>query len=590
MIVPMHKIHLVARAKDQHRLLEALRQLGVLHLVPVDPADSAIDDQTARRLHTMERALQVLSGVKPRGPVPDIDSCEAAREVLDIQRRTAEGRSHLATLYHQLEKLGLWGDLRLTELQKLDDAGIQMRFYSMLAKSVPACEAECVEVVGRLPGRRVLVAVASRSKDIGVPADAVEQPLPSHDASSIRASAAAIDAEHARDLARLHELAGLVPQLRATLTALQEQADFTVAREGGVTREDLFAVQGWLPSEAAADLKDELTARGMAVAVQSLKPDPEEEPPTLIHLPKWARPVDALLRILGTVPGYREFDVSIPFLLALPLFTALLISDGGYGALLLLIPLLTYRQTSRMIGARFTQLLMLVGAAALLWGVIIGTFFGFTLYTPFISVDLTESSRVFMMWLSFTLGAVHLSIAQLWRSVHAWPDLRLLNGVGWALFIWGMYGVVNMFVLHAPMGWNTPWPYMLLTGAALAIGFASPGRNIAKSLALGVAQFPLSMLSAFSDVISYVRLMAVGLASSVLAVSFNEMAFSTDSQLLSVIVLVLGHGLNMGLALIAMFAHGVRLNMLEFSSNLGMQWTGYAYQPFSQLLIEEHSR
>ena len=95
------------------------------------------------------------------------------------------------------------------------------------------------------------------------------------------------------------------------------------------------------------------------------------------------------------------------------------------------------------------------------------------------------------------------------------------------------------------------------------------------------------MLSAFSDVISYVRLMAVGLASSVLAVSFNDMAMGLDSWPLAVIVLLFGHGLNMGLALIAMFAHGVRLNMLEFCNNLGMQWVGYTYQPFTRRVIQE---
>jgi V/A-type H+-transporting ATPase subunit I len=144
-----------------------------------------------------------------------------------------------------------------------------------------------------------------------------------------------------------------------------------------------------------------------------------------------------------------------------------------------------------------------------------------------------------------------------------------------------MYGVVSMFVLQGPMNWQTPWPYLLIIGAVLAIGFASPSRNPAKMLGMGLAQFPLSMLSAFSDVISYVRLMAVGVASSVLAVSFNEMAFEAGFWPITILVLVLGHGLNVGLALIAMFAHGVRLNMLEFGNNLGMEWIGYPYRPFA---------
>jgi V/A-type H+-transporting ATPase subunit I len=163
-----------------------------------------------------------------------------------------------------------------------------------------------------------------------------------------------------------------------------------------------------------------------------------------------------------------------------------------------------------------------------------------------------------------------------------------VNSLGWALFIWGMYGVVNLCVLRTSMGWETPWPYLLLSGGTLAILFASPNRNPVRMLAMGLAQFPLSMLAAFSDVISYVRLMAVGLASSVLATSFNEIALSASSTVLTITVLVLGHSLNVGLALIAMFAHGVRLNMLEFAGNLGMQWTGFPYRPFMKRSTQEH--
>lgn len=100
-------------------------------------------------------------------------------------------------------------------------------------------------------------------------------------------------------------------------------------------------------------------------------------------------------------------------------------------------------------------------------------------------------------------------------------------------------------------------------------------------LALGTVSFPLAMLSAFSDVISYVRLMAVGLASSVLAKSFNELATGIDFVPATILILIFGHSLNIGLALIALFAHGVRLNMLEFSNNLGMQWGGHPYAPFT---------
>ncbi|MCK4819087.1 hypothetical protein KA005_25160, partial [bacterium] len=285
--------------------------------------------------------------------------------------------------------------------------------------------------------------------------------------------------------------------------------------------------------------------------------------------------------ILGTVAGYREFDVSVPFMLALPFFAAILIGDGGYGAILFFGLLLGYKNIAPALGKEFTNLLITIGATTLIWGCICASFFGVELYKPLIPVDMSDASRNLMMKISFYVGAIHLSIAQLWVALRLAPNLKFLSKIGWAIFVWGMLGVVQMFVLGYQVNMNTIWPYLLMVGAALAIIFESPNKNIIKMLALGTVSFPLAMLSAFSDVISYVRLMAVGLASSVLAKSFNELATGIDFVPATILILIFGHSLNIGLALIALFAHGVRLNMLEFSNNLGMQWGGHLYAPFA---------
>jgi V/A-type H+-transporting ATPase subunit I len=583
MIVPMRKIYLVARQTDRDPLLDILRELGIIHLVPVDPQLAVPDEATSRQVDAIKSALHELSGVEPRGSKPEIPPSEAAREVLDIQRRAAEGRNHLAALYHQLEQIAVWNDLRLEHVEELREAGIDVRFYAMSTDVSGQVRAECAAEVADLPGRNVMVAVADRTGEISVPDEAELMRLPSCDAVTIRAEAKEVDEAVHRDMERLHQLAHATPAMQSELFRLEQQVEETVAVRGAVADEDLFAVQGWLPEENYTVLDAQLAERGIPVVLERIEPAEDEQPPTLIRPPAWARPIEGLFKMLGTVPGYREFDVSAPFLIALPIFTAMLISDGGYGALLLLGPALAYPWAARNFGARFTQLLMVVGAVSVVWGVLTNAFFGFqALPFTLIPIELTDASRIFMMRLSFVIGAIHLSLAQLWQAVRYFPDLRWLNRLGWAWFIWGMYGVVNMFVLQGPMTWQTPWPYLLIAGAVLAIGFASPGRNPAKMLGMGLAQFPLSMLSAFSDVISYVRLMAVGLASSVLAVSFNDMAFQSGFWPMAVLVLVLGHGLNVGLALIAMFAHGVRLNMLEFGSNLGMEWAGYPYRPFAR--------
>ncbi len=613
MIVAMRKVFVVGRLRDQERLLETIRDEGVVHLVADDPSRAVADDQTRDRVRTLQRALQVLHGIQPQGAPPELPPVEAAYRVLEIEHRSAECNNRLAALSHQLAQLDLWGDMRLEWIESLREAGIDVQFFALSAADASAIDAPCRAIVGELSDGRLVAAVALRRaaetaraepvQDVSdresaattagasdacrLPEGATPIPLPPRDAPSIRAEAARIEAALREDAAELARLAHLAAAMQEELHQQEQKAEFTAALRGGLERDELFAVQGWCPADRTAALAQALQSAGIAAAVQWFEPAEDEQPPTLIQVPFWARPIQGLFKILGTVAGYREFDVSIPFLIALPIFAAMLIGDGGYGALLLLALILGYRRASNILGPQFTQLMIIVSSVTLVWGLVCATFFGVTLYEPLITVDLSEASRNFMMRLSFVMGAIHLSIAQLWQATCLFPSLRFLSKVGWASFIWGMLGVVQFFVLKSPLDWSTPWPYFLAVGAALAILFHYPCRNPLKMIGFGLGAFPLSMLSAFSDVISYVRLMAVGLASSVLGVSFNQMAVGLDNWLLTIPILLFGHGLNIALAMIAMFAHGVRLNMLEFCSHLGMQWTGYAFSPFSKRMIRE---
>jgi len=201
-------------------------------------------------------------------------------------------------------------------------------------------------------------------------------------------------------------------------------------------------------------------------------------------------------------------------------------------------------------------------------------------------VDMLKPNMDRLMWISFTLGSIHLSSAHLWRAKANFPHPRFLGNLGWATFLWGMFGVVTMFVVKGPFGWNLPYPYLLVVGAALAVLFADPQRNMLKAAAVGLANFPLSAIGTFGDTVSYVRLMAIGLAGSALAIAFNDMARGLPIYG-TIPVMMLGHALNVALSIVSLFAHGVRLNMLEFSNNLGMTWSGYAYEPFTWKPIEE---
>lgn len=586
MIVPMKKVFVIGRRADHDRLLTALGELGVLHLLPVDPDGAVADERTLSTIDETDRAIQILSQHEPAGEAPSLEATEAVAETLHLRHVGAEARARLNILHRQINQLAVWGDMRLDQFDSLQAAGVSLTFAAVRTKELGELSAELVHPIGAPSGGKQLVALASRSGEITLPESATLHELPPRDRPAVAAEAADIDASLKAGNNRLAELAHLLPAIQTHRNELQAAAEFSVASKGALVGDNLTALQGWAPADHADTLAADLAAKELDAAVEASEPTEDDTPPTLIKYPRWAKPIKGLFDIMGTSVGYREFDVGTPFMLALPVFAAMLIGDGGYGALILVTLLLGYKKIAPKLGREFVQLLIVVGGTTLIWGILSGSFFGFQLIkSPLIPVNMTDESRTLIMKISFFMGAIHLSSAQLWQAVRFFPNIRFLSKVGWAIFIWGMLGVVLWLVVGMPMPTpNTALPfwYLLFIGGPLAILFAYPNRNPLKWLGYGIADFPLSMISAFSDVTSYVRLMAVGLASAVLASSFNDMAMEIGFWPLTIVVMILGHGLNLALCLIALFAHGVRLNMLEFSNNLGMQWTGYAYQPFEQ--------
>jgi V/A-type H+-transporting ATPase subunit I len=588
MIITMKKAFIVARSRDREQLLRQLRQLGVVHITPVNRELAVADEKTLETIQHIDRAIQVLLKIKPAEPAPTISAIDAAKEVLEIQQRSAERQNRLTSLSQQLDQVQkIWGDIEIEQFGKIAEAGIDLQFFSVPASQVGQIQAELAEVVGELPGKRHLVAVIHRQGKLTLPVNAEALALPQTDVKTIREEAAEIDAHLKLDADRLTKLANLIPQMKQARAELKRDADFSVALRSATSDEQLYALQGWIPQRASETLGADLAKAGIDAAVEINDPADDEEPPTLIKNPAWVRPIEGLFSILGTVSGYREAEVSISFMIALPIFASMLIGDTGYGLMLLLAIAVQYKKAAKALGAPLAQLVMVIAGMTMIWGALTGSFFGFAFYKPIIPVEMTDESRRMLMNISFILGTIHLCFAHFWQAARIFPDLKFLNQVGWGLCTAGMFGVVRMFVLDAPMGWNTIWPYLLIGGSALAMLFCEPNKNIFKMLGLGIANFPFSFLSVFSDIISYVRLMAVGLAGTVLAAAFNDLAIGMGAWYLTVPVLVAGHALNLGLAMIALFAHGVRLNMLEFSNNLGMQWTGYSYKPFSNTMVQE---
>jgi V/A-type H+-transporting ATPase subunit I len=296
------------------------------------------------------------------------------------------------------------------------------------------------------------------------------------------------------------------------------------------------------------------------------------------------RPVQVVFDVTGLLPGYDEVDVSATFLLFLSLFFAMIVGDAGYG-LVFLILTLAARRALRAAPPEPFRLLGIMSACTIVWGVLTGNVFGMTRLPGVVSaarIDWLRDERNVML-LCFLIGAVHLTVAHAWNAVRSIRTPQVLAQLGWICTTWTMFFVARDFVLGEPMPRQiVP---LFVAGVAAVVLFMTPVRAL-KSEWPGHVMLPLTLVSNFVDLVSYVRLFAVGTAGFAVAASFNEMALEGSrggllAAVLWAVILFFGHALNLLLAAMGVLVHGVRLNTLEFSSHIGMQWTGIPYRPFA---------
>ena len=188
---------------------------------------------------------------------------------------------------------------------------------------------------------------------------------------------------------------------------------------------------------------------------------------------------------------------------------------------------------------------------------------------------------------------MHISIAHIWSFIRQSKDkpfIRSLAQLGWLTMVLGLYYLVLNMVLSSekyPVPIHATW--MIACGLLFIIIFSRQEGRFFHGVAMGFANLLttfLSSISAFADIISYIRLFAVGLAGIEISKSFNGIAASLGTTIPGIItggiILLLGHSLNLAMGSLSVVVHGIRLNMLEFSGHLGMEWSGKPYKPFKE--------
>lgn len=587
MIVKMKKVTVLVSARDREAALERLRKLGVVHVHPVKPPSSESIHATEAEVADVDRALLVL-GVQDREIKRDAHADGAqgiVKNILSLAQQRDECLRELSEHRENNRWFETWGAVSLSSMQKLRAAGIGVRFYIADKKALQTLPSdEIIEVVGQDDHG---IYLAHFSRVAGARLDLRESHMPQVEVGPMRARMAQLEAEISSISGQIRDLIRHGDGLSAHRSTLLQQLEFNVVKHGMGETGRIAYLQGFCPESDVDAITRASREAGWGYAVEEA--DDPGITPTLIHTPKWVRMINPVFSFMGTVPGYREFDISFWFLIFFSLFYAMLVGDGGYGMLFLAMTVLARLKFKKAPPEPFV-LMYVLSAGTIIWGAISGTWFGMDISgMPFLNqmviekISSADGDQNFMMYLCFLIGAIHLSIAHGLIALREINSPRAIAQIGWIGIVWSLFFLACNLVVGMPFP-HEDWYWMLIVGVVLVLLFANFQKNIAKGALTTLMDLPLSVISSFSDVVSYLRLFAVGFATYIVASSFNGIAAGVGGGLIgglvAAIILFLGHGINMILAMMAVVVHGIRLNMLEFSGHLGMQWSGKPYRPF----------
>jgi V/A-type H+/Na+-transporting ATPase subunit I len=619
-IARMKRISLVLFEKEKEQGLIALRRLGVVHLQPMTGRGPR-HEQDARQLGEVQRALALLSTRKaPKGAAraePEAaaggDAIKTARGLNALSDEARLLQDERLTLVKELERLAGLGDFEPEDVRALASAGIALRLFECPVARLKNMPGEAAYIP--LPSTKTMARVALLgAQGPELPAEFAEISLPALSPAGIRERVKGIEARAGEIDASITASRAALPVLTAARARLEQDLLFETVSSGMESEGPVAFLTGYVPAKDLPGLQAE--ARSRAWALLAVDPAPEELPPSKVENPGIIRIVEPLFAFLGTVPNYREYDISGWFLLFFSLFFAMIFGDGGYGLIMLVISVVALIKT-RKAGKPvppFLKLLFLLTATTIAWGAATCSWFATApealpsflraVAIPAIMNGNPEAGTNIKIF-CFIIGSIQLSLAHLKNIRRDFPSPKFLAQVGSLSLVIGMFMAVLNLVVDSARFPIPVWAIGAIGGGFfLVLMFGSWTGNILTSLLeglKGIIPTFLGTVSVFADVVSYIRLWAVGLAGVAISQTINGMvsgmlgdpagrvlAFAIGA-LMGVVLLLVGHGLNIAMSVLSVLVHGVRLNMLEFSGHLGMEWSGYSYDPFRETVRDGSS-
>lgn len=600
MISKMKKLAFLIYHKDYDTFLEQVRNLGVVHVVTKSQGEAENQDlqATIRLSARYAAAIKLLEGMNVKAADKTSGNADKGEQILDkleaLQQHDAETNHRIQAIEKEITAMEPWGDFKMESLKRLRDAGYEVGFYICSDKVYDKkWETQYHAVVINHIGSKVyFVTVTPVTETVSLDVECAK--IADRSLSEIIQEKERLDAERAETENAMKELAeNSIPDLKAAQVRTSQLVDFDKVKlsADSLAGNKLMLLEGWVPAENAQQLNDFL--KSSEVYYEISDPVPGDNVPIQLNNKGFFKLFEPIMK-LYMLPKYNELDLTPFFAPFFMLFFGLCLGDTGYG-LFILLGISGYRLIAKSISPSMKPILTLVqllGLSTAICGLLTGTCFGFNLYdinVPFIQkmkeVIMLDNQQMFN--LSLILGAIQIIFGMTLKAVNQAIQFGFkyaISTIGWLLVL-----VSTAVAFAAPsvmaMG-GTLHLAVLAVGGLMVYLFNSPGKNIFLNIGLGLWDTYNMATGLLGDILSYVRLFALGLSGGILAGVFNSLAvgMSPDNviagPIVMVLIFVIGHSINIFMNVLGAMVHPMRLTFVEFFKNSGYEGGGKEYKPF----------
>lgn len=591
MIVPMKKYVFLVHHSEYIGFLDELRGLGVLH---VQQEKGEPSEELLRRIQLQKDIRDTLAALRHRivdqtegTELSETGGIAITRTFQELTDRQESLQQELSALKKEIGFLQPWGDFSPHLITLLEQGGLKVHFYVCPARKYrPEWEQQYpVQVINTLPPNAYFVAITPRDNPPDI--DAEEIPPPEESLRSLLAKAEALQKQIDAIDEKLDNFTLMAqPALEDALAEVGQSIQLVTVVDNTRKEADdsVMVLRGFAPvgrEEALLSYCDEHN-----ILFLSERPAPEDEPPVLLKNSRFSRLFEPIGELFS-LPAYQEVDLTPFFAPFFMLFFGFCLGDAGYGLVVLLgATLYKFRA-----GEKFRPVLSLaqfLGVGTIIFGVLTGTVFGLNLLGE--QFAWLGGARNFMInsdqafQLALILGLVQIIFGlflQARNRARQFGFVYSISTYGWIILLLSILDLAVLKRTGAVSTW-TAW-----LGVGLILLFNDPKAGLLGRLGKGIWEL-YGITGFFGDLLSYIRLFALGISSAILGFVVNDIALQIKEGIpylgpvLFVVFLLVGHGANLLISSLGSFVHPLRLTFVEFYKSAGFMGGGKAYNPFSK--------